>query len=56
MARYPAGTQREATIEAVLDTNNYATKKQATDEQFRSINIHGDEFHPEWNYTIRPQT
>jgi hypothetical protein len=43
-------------IEAVLDTNDYATKKQVTDEQFRSINIHGDEFHPEWNYTIRPQT
>jgi hypothetical protein len=43
-------------IAAVLDTNEYETKKQVTDEQWRSINIEGDEFHPEWNYTIRPQT
>jgi transposase len=42
-------------IEAVLDTNDYATKKPVTDEQWQSINIHGDDFHPEWNYTIRPQ-
>jgi hypothetical protein len=43
-------------IAAVLDTNEYETKKQVTDEQWRSINIEGDEFHPEWNYTIRSQT
>lgn len=41
-------------IEAVLDTNDYETGKKVTDEQLSSINIQGDEFHPEWNYTIKP--
>lgn len=41
-------------IEAVLDEHEYETKKKITDEQLRSINIQGDTFHPEWNYTIRP--
>jgi len=22
----------------------------------RMLNIEGDDFHPEWNYTIRPKT
>jgi hypothetical protein len=39
---------------AVLDEHEYETKKKITDEQLRSINIQGDAFHPEWNYTIRP--
>ena len=42
-------------IEAVLDTHDYATKQKVPDEQWQSINIQGDAFHPEWNYTIRPQ-
>ena len=42
-------------IEAMLDEHDYETKKKVTDEQLRSINIQGDAFHPEWNYTIRPQ-
>ena len=41
-------------IEAVLDEHEYETKKKITDEQLRSINIQGDAFQPEWNYTIRP--
>lgn len=42
-------------IEAMLDTNDYETKKKITDAQMKTVNIRGDEFHPEWNYTIRPQ-
>lgn len=42
-------------INAVLDENHYETGKKITDEQMRQITIHGDEFHPEWNYTIKPQ-
>jgi hypothetical protein len=41
-------------IDAVLDEHEYETKKKITDEQLQSINIQGDTFHPEWNYTIRP--
>jgi hypothetical protein len=42
-------------IEATLDTKEYATGKKISDEQIPEINITGDVFHPEWNYTIRPQ-
>ena len=43
-------------IHAMLDTNTYAKGKKITDEQMRQLTIQGDEFHPEWNYTIKPQT
>jgi hypothetical protein len=42
-------------IEAVLDTNEYATGIKVTDEQLHDICMTRDEFHGEWNYTIRPQ-
>jgi hypothetical protein len=42
-------------IEAVLDENQYETGKKITDEQIQQLTIQGDEFHPEWNYTIKPQ-
>jgi hypothetical protein len=41
-------------IYARLDPNTYATKLAVTDQQLRAVNIEGDAFHPEWNYTIRP--
>jgi transposase len=43
-------------IEAVLDENTYETGKKVTDEQMQQLTLEGDAFHPEWNYTIRPQT
>jgi hypothetical protein len=43
-------------IDAVLDENHYEAGKKITDEQIRQLTIQGDEFHPEWNYTIKPQT
>lgn len=42
-------------IQAVLDTNDYEVGKKISDEQLRSINMYGEDFHPEWNYSIRPQ-
>jgi hypothetical protein len=41
-------------VYARLDTNTYPTKNQITDEQIRAVQLTGDEFHPEWNYTIIP--
>ena len=41
-------------VYARLDTNTYPTKIQITDEQIRAVQLTGDEFHPEWNYTIIP--
>lgn len=42
-------------IDAVLDENHYETGRKITEEQMKQVDIQGDEFHPEWNYTIRPQ-
>jgi len=28
---------------------------KVTDDQMSSLNITGDKFHPEWNYTIAPR-
>jgi len=42
-------------IQAILDEHEYKTGKQITDEQMQRVDIQGDAFHPEWNYTIRPQ-
>jgi|SRR5680860_786625 len=41
-------------VYARLDPKTYPTKVKVTDEQLSAINIEGDEFHPEWNYTITP--
>jgi transposase len=41
-------------VYARLDTNTYPTKIQITDEQIRAVQLTGNDFHPEWNYTITP--
>lgn len=47
-------TETGLKIQAVLDENQYETGKKVTDEEMDALNIEGDDFHPEWNYTIRP--
>src|SRR5437763_6245801 len=39
-------------IYARLDPHTYPTKLQITDQQMQAVNITGEEFHPDWNYTI----
>jgi len=41
-------------VYARLDENTYPTKIKVTDEQLAAVQIKGDHFHPEWNYTIIP--
>ena len=41
-------------VKAVLDKNEYKKGKKVSKEQFACLNIKGDAFHPEWNYTISP--
>jgi transposase len=41
-------------VYARLDPKTYPTKVKVTDEQMEALNIRGEEFHPEWNYTITP--
>jgi transposase len=42
-------------VMSVLDENNYEKGITISEEDFAKIHIKGDEFHPEWNYTILPQ-
>jgi transposase len=41
-------------VYARLDPNTYPTKIQVSDDQIRALNLTGEQFHPEWNYTITP--
>ena len=41
-------------VKAVLDENEYETGREICDDEFSALSVHGDEFHPEWNYTIKP--
>lgn len=37
-----------------IDRNLYPTGVKVSDQEMAELNIKGDEFHPEWNYTISP--
>jgi hypothetical protein len=42
-------------VECALDTQTYAKGIKVSDAQMQSLDITGDTFHPEWNYTIKPR-
>jgi len=41
-------------VYARLDPDTYPTKIQVSDQQMQAVQLAGEEFHPEWNYTITP--
>ena len=43
------------TVACELDTNPYPTGIKVSDAEMAGLNISGDDFHPEWNYTITPR-
>lgn len=43
-------------VRCELDTNTYAKGIKVTDAEMAALNITGDAFHPEWNYTISPRS
>jgi transposase len=47
-------TQAGLEVYAQLDENTYPDKLKVSDAELQAINLHGDPFHPEWNYTIQP--
>lgn len=47
-------TKEGLTVVAIKDDNKYEIGKKISDKELASINIHRDQFHPEWNYTIKP--
>ncbi len=42
-------------IESALDTRPYEKGIKVSDAQMKALDIQGDPFRPEWNYTIRPR-
>lgn len=49
-------TNEGLTVTAVVDHHSYPLGVKVTDEEMAQLNIQRDAFHPEWNYTIFPQT
>lgn len=45
-------TKKGLTVMAVLDENKYETGIKVSDEEIDQVNLIGDDFHPEWNYSI----
>lgn len=42
-------------VECALDANTYEKGVKVSDADMAGLNISGDAFHPEWNYTIKPR-
>jgi hypothetical protein len=47
-------TRTGLTVQCVLDQNNYKTGIKVSDDELAEINIHRNDFHGEWNYSIFP--
>ena len=43
-------------VYARLDPATYPDKIKVSDAELKTVNLRGDKFHPEWNYTIKPRT
>ena len=39
----------------MLDTRTYQKGIKVSDADMGTLNLAGDDFHPEWNYTINPR-
>src|SRR5271168_490996 len=48
-------TRTGLTVRCELDTRTYPKGINVTDAEMATLNIKGDAFHPEWNYTISPR-
>ena len=49
-------TKTGLTVRCELDTRDYPKGIKVSDAEMATLNIKGDTFHPEWNYTISPRT
>lgn len=45
-------TDKGLVVKCKADTSNYPKGIKVTDEELEAVNLFGDEFHPNWNYTI----
>jgi hypothetical protein len=49
-------TRTGLNVKAVLDTAQYTTGETITSAQMNSLCLSGHDFHPDWNYSITPQS
>jgi hypothetical protein len=42
-------------VECALDTRTYEKGIKVSDAEIAALDIRGDTFHPEWNYTLHPR-
>jgi hypothetical protein len=42
-------------VYAILDERAYPKDMKVSDTELAAVDLHGDPFHPEWNYTIKPR-
>lgn len=43
-------------VYARLDEREYPRDVKVSDAELAAVNLVGDDFHPEWNYTIKPHS
>jgi pterin-4a-carbinolamine dehydratase len=48
-------TETGLKVECLLDERTYEKGIKVSDAEMAELNITGDAFHPEWNYTIKPK-
>ena len=48
-------TEAGLKVECLLDERTYEKGIKVSDAEMAALNITGDTFHPEWNYTIKPR-
>jgi len=48
-------TKKGLVVKCVLDENTYEAGKKVSDELLNRVNLHPEDFHGEWNYTIKKQ-
>ena len=48
-------TKKGLTVRCELDPNSYVKGLKVSDAEMAALNVEADEFHPEWNYTIKPR-
>ena len=49
-------TRTGLTVQCELDSSSYPKGIKVSNAEMETLNIMGDIFHPEWNYTISPRT
>jgi hypothetical protein len=42
-------------VTACKDSHPYPTGRKVSDEELAALNLVRDDFHGDWNYTIKPQ-